>query len=338
MHGVEFLFQGRNEGTPEVPAKLSEDLKASGLDTIATVFQRDIATRIISNSGSTDADWDNFDMDLAKTFALFTSIAYCSNTTTIKAWKCSRCQGVPTFQVTDVVFDLKWDLIGYVGYWPERNAIVVAFRGSDSHSWTNWIENLRTWREDGMWPLPDAPNVKVHAGFYNLWSKSDMASNITAAIQSVLVQHPDASLYVTGHSMGAALAQICAVDSKIKLGVAQVHSFTFGSPRVGNAAFHVFYEGLMAESWRFTHNRDVVPSLPPWFLGFHHVAREVWTIDVEPEIPGSPPEFIALMCDTTGEDPSCHNSACRLGLCTSIADHLTYLQHPMYRTEGECSI
>jgi hypothetical protein len=72
-------------------------------------------------------------------------------------------------------------------------------------------------------------------------------------------------------------------------------------------------------------------------LGFHHVAREVWTVDVEPEVPGSSPEFIALMCDTTGEDPSCHNSACRLGLCTSIADHLTYLQHPMYRTEGECS-
>jgi len=35
-----------------------------------------------------------------------------------------------------------------------------------------------------------------------------------------------------------------------------------------------------------------------------------------------------------GADPSCHNSACRLGLCTSIADHLTYLQHPMYRTQG----
>jgi hypothetical protein len=32
------------------------------------------------------------------------------------------------------------------------------------------------------------------------------------------------------------------------------------------------------ESWRFTHNRDVVPSLPPSLIGFHHVAREVWQV------------------------------------------------------------
>jgi hypothetical protein len=29
------------------------------------------------------------------------------------------------------------------------------------------------------------------------------------------------------------------------------------------------------ESWRLTHNRDIVPSVPLQIMGFHHVSREV---------------------------------------------------------------
>ena len=43
----------------------------------------------------------------------------------------------------------------------------------------------------------------------------------------------------------------------------QVRSFTFGSPRVGNRAFYDLFEHQTEGSWRFTHGRDVVPSLPP---------------------------------------------------------------------------
>jgi hypothetical protein len=27
--------------------------------------------------------------------------------------------------------------------------------------------------------------------------------------------------------------------------------------------------------WRFTHNRDIVPSVPPGYMGFYHLSREV---------------------------------------------------------------
>lgn len=52
--------------------------------------------------------------------------------------------------------------------------------------------------------------------------------------------HPGAPLYVIGHSMGAALATICAMDVKFKAGLSDVHLFTFGSPRVGNDIFASF--------------------------------------------------------------------------------------------------
>ena len=31
----------------------------------------------------------------------------------------------------------------------------------------------------------------------------------------------------------------------------------------------------LQESYRVTHNRDIVPSVPLQIMGFHHVAREV---------------------------------------------------------------
>ena len=55
----------------------------------------------------------------------------------------NRSQRVPSFQVHTVVFDPKWMLLAYVGYLPEVNGIVAVFRGTDSHHWANWLENLR---------------------------------------------------------------------------------------------------------------------------------------------------------------------------------------------------
>ncbi len=92
----------------------------------------------------------------------------------------------------------------------------------------------------------------------------------------------------------------------------------------------------MEESWRFTHEKDIVPSLPPTFLGYHHVAREIWTLDVEPLVPSDEPQFVAMVCDETGEDATCHDSACALGLCTSVADHLSYLGQHMWHVDAEC--
>jgi hypothetical protein len=135
--------------------------------------------------------------------------------------------------------------------------------------------------------------------------------------------------------------------------------------------FASFFETHVAEAWRFTHGRDIVPSVPPALMGFWHTSREVWLVDVDARgrrvgatdggsrvsgssgqeagggsssrlegdsAPGGdvrPPEERMIVCDESGEDPSCHNSACRLGLCTSVADHLVYLGAHMW-AGAEC--
>ena len=60
-------------------------------------------------------------------------------------------------------------------------------------------------------------------------------------------------------------------------------------------------QDYVSESFRFTHNCDVVPSLPPQLIGFHHVAREVWLVDVTEY--GDELDEKILMCDDSGEDP-----------------------------------
>jgi predicted lipase len=63
---------------------------------------------------------------------------------------------------------------------------------------------------------------------------------------------------------------------------ALVQLFTFGSPRVGNAAFAAAFDqlignGVLAQSYRVTHQADIVPHLPLAIMGFQHVSRSLST-------------------------------------------------------------
>ena len=57
-----------------------------------------------------------------------------------------------------------------------------------------------------------------------------------------LKQHPDRRLYLTGHSLGGAVASLVA-ERLVEKGVpkAQVPVITFGAPAVGNKAFADVY-------------------------------------------------------------------------------------------------
>lgn len=48
-------------------------------------------------------------------------------------------------------------------------------------------------------------------------------------------------------------------------------------------------------SIRVTHNRDIVPSVPPMWVGFHHVATEVWQVDFDvAHVSCHPVELLAM--------------------------------------------
>lgn len=81
---------------------------------------------------------NGFDIDVARRLSSYVAIAYC-DPANLPAWNCTRCNGIAAdFETHRVVFDVTWNLLAFVGVSRPLNAIVVSFRGTDSHSLYNW--------------------------------------------------------------------------------------------------------------------------------------------------------------------------------------------------------
>jgi predicted lipase len=103
------------------------------------------------------------------------------------------------------------DLQGFTGYSSTINGIIVAFRGSSNLQ--NWIINLSTNQID----YPKCSGCKVHNGFYTAWN--NLAKPIVSSnIQNLRSLYRDAKIYVTGHSLGGAIASLSVPDLKQTFG------------------------------------------------------------------------------------------------------------------------
>mmetsp|Transcript_17659 Transcript_17659/g.25485 ORF Transcript_17659/g.25485 Transcript_17659/m.25485 type:complete len:144 (+) Transcript_17659:735-1166(+) len=129
------------------------------------------------------------------------------------------------------------------------------------------------------------------------------------------------SIKTTGHSLGAALALLTALDL-IKAGF-EVTMYNFGQPRVGSKAFAQFASSKLS-MFRVTHNKDIVPHIPVSLLRmeFYHSCMEIFENATE----------IVQSCDNNMKDGVCEDSNCadQYALSeTNIEDHLTYLGIPI---------
>ncbi|PNG99353.1 hypothetical protein TSOC_014872, partial [Tetrabaena socialis] len=116
----------------------------------------------------------DLDLSEATIAGRLASISYCSHPDLLVAWNCTRCRDVPGFTPHRVVYDAVWDLSAFVGYYAPWKAVVLSFRGTDSSNWGQWAENMRAWRTDHMYPVPDFPHALIHAGFFTLWTGSSL--------------------------------------------------------------------------------------------------------------------------------------------------------------------
>lgn len=81
-------------------------------------------------------------------------------------------------------------------------------------------------------------------------------------------------VWFCGHSLGAAMATICAyrcTKSATTNDPQELH--TFGSPRVGCKRYIRHAE---VSHYRWVHNNDVVTRVPPVWMGYRHCGNEVY--------------------------------------------------------------
>ncbi|KAJ0903439.1 putative feruloyl esterase [Helianthus annuus] len=167
-----------------------------------------------------------------------------------------------------------------------RNRLVVAFRGTEQVKW----KDLRT----DLMLVPAGLNperiggdfkeeVQVHSGF--LGAYDSVRTRIISLIKAAIGYQEDADqvskwhVYVTGHSLGGALATLLALELSssqlAKCGAISVTMYNFGSPRVGNKKFADVYNQKVKDSWRVVNHRDIIPSVPR-LMGYCHVAQPIY--------------------------------------------------------------
>lgn len=139
--------------------------------------------------------------------------------------------------------------------------LILSFRGTSGFK--NFLSdgNIRRVR-------PDWASGMVHSGFKN--ALDTVWPQITSRLGPPAAQQKD--VWLTGHSLGAALAQLAAL--RLTRAGYRVHRvYTFGTPRIGDQDFVADYDRrLSVQSFPHVNARDVVTRVPPAALGFHPAA------------------------------------------------------------------
>lgn len=124
----------------------------------------------------------------------------------------------------------------------------------------------------------------AHGGFLNryLESRESLHGIINDRLNEPDLKVSDVEFRVTGHSLGGALATLCAADLKIKLDNAQVDLVTFSSPRVLDSAGAEMLNNMLDTNIRIWRANDPISTVSlgttlglGYFTGFKHTGMSV---------------------------------------------------------------
>jgi hypothetical protein len=137
------------------------------------------------------------------------------------------------------------------------DAVIVAFRGTEPDQWKDFMTDMKAHQ------IELGTAGKVHAGFrsglLSVWNQVQPEVERLAASGK--------SVWMTGHSLGGALAVLAAHQYQKPATV-----YTFGAPRIGDADFVKHYQ---QPTFRVVNNTDLVAEVPPP-LWYQHVGELIY--------------------------------------------------------------
>jgi hypothetical protein len=156
------------------------------------------------------------------------------------------------------------------------SSFVTAIRGT---------ETMEEWWDDFHWWLVQFPYLKnggnVADGFLDIYktfsimtpgdNEQRLLADKSQLPGGVSLAAPNTTLVATGHSLGAALITLYALDVAATGGINPL-VYTFASPRVGDSQFVGAYNAAVATNYRIWNWPDLVPRFPKDpFDNYEHV-------------------------------------------------------------------
>lgn len=269
---------------------------------------------------------DVLNKTLTTFFEHMAQVAFCDEPA-IAAWSCSvPCEGdgFKPAMVKVLPEGPSYGMQGYVATLPEhstmlpqtgRTRCIVGFRGS---------QNIRNWLADFL-AVPTkldrswCSDCWVDDGFHNAYEEL-RAKMMVAILNDCKCQ----DIYLTGHSLGAAVATLAMFDLRAtptirERGIKVLPAWLFGSPAVGNPQFvetlarHTLpeeYPGV----YRFVNQYDIVPRLA--LIAYDHYGAEIFIKEASQRILYCSKPHVARCMDSV--------SISDLLLNQKITNHLTY--------------
>lgn len=206
---------------------------------------------------------DGFDIKTAKSAAEHVMQAYA-----LYESPSARPATVNGYKLSTLFFDQDGPKQRRMGYIATKGAeTVISIRGT---------ENLSDWRSDLHGTKSEAPKfytgMKAHTGFLTRYLL--FAEGVRKVVDGLRTAGAAKKILVTGHSLGGALAKLCALDLRAE-DHKDVTLYTFGAPKVwADAAIAKKFRAICPKSYRVVNPHDLVPRSPPGFA--HHDGE--WTI------------------------------------------------------------
>jgi triacylglycerol lipase len=177
----------------------------------------------------------------------------------------------------------------------DPEVLLIAFRGTEATDLKDWLTNVQVDLIDG--PIANADN-KVHRGFKEALDAA--WPQLEAAINDLRTQNQP--IWITGHSLGAALATLAAARLSLGDGLKNQRLdvqglYTFGQPRTGDRGFATAFDRRFAgRCFRLVNNNDIVTEVPPkdFLLRYWHVDRMIY-IDADGKFRSGVTTFIKTL-------------------------------------------
>lgn len=143
-----------------------------------------------------------------------------------------------------------FDIAGTYAFITENSeSIIIAFRGTETGDMTDYITDAKFLHRKFT------KHGRAHAGFLD--ALAHVQGEMETSLANRLEANPQKTVWVTGHSLGGALATLFSIENVDSIDAL----YTVGSPRVANRKLAAHWHELLP-IFRVVNNNDLVARIP----------------------------------------------------------------------------